>query len=99
VAALSLLDCVEYEDAGKDLSDDGWVVPAVYLQGALPARVLNAACVTQQIEGAIKPGKRWLARRSAVDAWLRAVSRRDAGGADDVVGRWERSATAARRGR
>ena len=50
---------------GEELVDVAETVP-------LPRRTVFAACRRGQIEGASRRGRRWLATKSAVDAWLRA---------------------------
>jgi hypothetical protein len=49
----------------EDLVEVAAVVP-------LPRRLVLAACRRGKVSGAVKRGRRWLATRAAVDAWLRA---------------------------
>ena len=49
---------------------DRWVPAAKHLAGAVPSRVVNAACATGQIAGARKPGKVWIAPRASIDRWV-----------------------------
>jgi len=62
-----------------------------------PPRTLQAACRSGAIEGARKVGRRWIAPRVSVDAWMRAHGPRAAekkGGARDDLDalrdRWAR---------
>jgi len=73
--------------------EDPYVRVTKHLRGLVPARVACAACTAGQIATATRPGKHWLARRSAVDAWL--ASGRPSTVADDgdaVLLSWERRA-------
>ena len=88
-AAVELLDA----SPANEQQEDPWVAPAVYLRAALPARAVNHACASGQIVGAVRKGKRWAAKRSAVDAYL-SSQKQDAAGADAVVLRWSRRAAA-----
>jgi hypothetical protein len=53
------------EQRDGELADVAGVVP-------LPRRVVYAACRSGAIAGASRVARRWLATRSAIDAWLRA---------------------------
>lgn len=53
------------ERSGEDLVEVAAVVP-------LPRRLVLAACRRGEVPAARKRGRRWLATRAAVDAWLRA---------------------------
>lgn len=53
------------ERDGEQIVDVAAVVP-------LPRRAVCTACRRGEIAGATKRGRRWLATRAAVDAWLRA---------------------------
>lgn len=67
-ALLAVADALESAD--RDTEPDPWVGVVSYVKGAVPARVANAACACGQVTNATKRGKRWIARRSDVDAWL-----------------------------
>lgn len=77
--------------------EDPFVRVTRHLRGLVPARVACAACVAGQIEGATKPGKHWLARKSAVEAWIASGKPPAvADTADAVVLSWERRARGGR---
>jgi len=48
-----------------------------------PKRALQRACRTGAIVGATRVGRRWLAPRASVDAWLRAIGPRPVAKAGD----------------
>lgn len=50
-----------------------------HTRSGLPARVACAACAAGEVQGARKVGKRWLASRSAWDAYLDRQATRRAG--------------------
>jgi excisionase family DNA binding protein len=49
----------------------------------LPRRTVYRACRAGRIEGARRVGRRWLATRAAVDAWIRACGPRAVPSPDD----------------
>lgn len=67
-ALLAVADALE--SSHRDSTPDPWVGVVQYVKGAVPARVVNAACACGQVPNAAKRGKRWIARRSDVDSWL-----------------------------
>lgn len=94
----ALATYVDAAPAAGAPADDRWVAPTVYLRGAVPVRAVNAACGAGQIPGAVKRGKRWVARRSAVDAWLQRHQPEDAADADALLASWDRRSSSGGRG-
>ena len=88
-AILALADALEATTPAT-VDDDPWVRVVSYVAKAAPARVVNAACAAGQIHGASKRGKSWIARRSAVDAWLASPVETPASDADELVQSWMR---------
>lgn len=80
-----------------DANDDPFVRVTDRTRGVLPARVVNSACAAGQIKTAAKPGKSWIARRSAIDSWLASERTSPANDSDSLAASWEaRSAGGAR---
>jgi hypothetical protein len=72
---LALAEALEHPQG--DSVPDPWVGAVAYLDGAVPSRVVNAACACGQVYGATKRGKRWVARRSAIDQWISEAGHRE----------------------
>lgn len=68
------------QPAGSDDSDE-LVDVLAHVPG--PRRATMRACRDGAIVGASRVGRRWLARRAAVDAWLRTLGPRLVPAADD----------------
>ncbi len=64
-----LLSRLATEQRDAELVDVAAVVP-------LPRRTVYRACRAGRIEGALRVGRRWLATRAAVDAWVRSCGPR-----------------------
>ena len=64
-----LLGLLDAQHQGGELVDVVTFVPG-------PPRSVRRAARGGQIEGAVKVGRRWLAPRSSVEAWLRAAGPR-----------------------
>lgn len=71
-----LRELLAFEQRGAELVDVADMVP-------LPRRQVFRACRSGAIVGASRVGRRWLATRGAVEAWVRSASATGQGMGDD----------------
>ena len=98
-AALALLEAAQTQTGH---SSDRWRRVAKHLAGVIPAREANSACASGAIRGAVKRGKYWVARESAIDAWIESARTETSpanDGAEGLAASWERRARRAGGGR